>query len=47
MAAFLLGKIMQKEIEKIFVDLIQQSLNLPDNYGKDAQGNVYIVISLI
>lgn len=31
---------MQKEIEKIFVDLIQKSLNLPDNYGTDSQGNV-------
>ena len=30
---------MQKEIEKIFVDLIQQSLNLPNNYGLDNQGN--------
>lgn len=27
------------EIEKIFVDLIQQSLNLPNNYGFDKQGN--------
>ena len=31
---------MQKEIEKIFVDLIQKSLNLPANYGTDAQGNI-------
>ena len=30
---------MNKEIEKIFVDLIQKSLDLPDNYGIDAQGN--------
>ena len=30
---------MNKEIEKIFVKLIQESLDLPDNYGKDAQGN--------
>lgn len=27
------------EVEKIFVDLIQKSLNLPDNYGTDSQGN--------
>ena len=30
---------MQIEVEKIFVDLIQKSLNLPDNYGTDSQGN--------
>lgn len=30
---------MQQEIEKIFVDLIQKSLNLPANYGLDAEGN--------
>ena len=30
---------MQKPIEKIFVDLIKKELNLPDNYGADAQGN--------
>lgn len=30
---------MQKEIEKIFVDLIQKELDLPDNYGVDSQGN--------
>ena len=30
---------MQKEIEKIFVNLIKQSLNLPDNYGFDENGN--------
>lgn len=30
---------MNKEIEKIFVELIQTSLNLPNNYGVDAQGN--------
>ena len=30
---------MQREIEKIFVDLIKQSLNLPDNYGLDENGN--------
>ena len=31
---------MIKPIEKIFVDLIQTSLNLPANYGKDQDGNV-------
>ena len=30
---------MQKQIEKIIVDLVQQSLDLPNNYGTDAQGN--------
>ena len=30
---------MKKEIEKIFVELIQKELDLPDNYGLDAQGN--------
>jgi len=30
---------MQKEIEKIFVDLIKNSLNLPDNWGVDENGN--------
>lgn len=30
---------MQKEIEKIFVDIIQNQLDLPDNYGYDEQGN--------
>ena len=30
---------MQIEVEKIFIDLIQKSLNLPDNYGTDSQGN--------
>ena len=30
---------MKIEIEKIFVELIQKSLNLPDNYGKDNDGN--------
>lgn len=30
---------MDKQIEKIFVDLVQTSLSLPDNYGKDANGN--------
>jgi len=29
-----------KPIEKIFVDLIQKSLDLPDNYGTDREGNV-------
>ena len=31
---------MIKPIEKIFVDLIQKSLDLPDNYGTDREGNV-------
>ena len=30
---------MNKEPEKIFVELIKASLNLPDNYGYDSQGN--------
>lgn len=30
---------MQIEVEKIFVELIKRYLNLPDNYGADAQGN--------
>lgn len=30
---------MQVEIEKIFVDIIQKQLDLPNNYGFDAQGN--------
>jgi len=30
---------MQKQIEKIIVDLVQQSLDLPSNWGYDAQGN--------
>lgn len=30
---------MNKEPEKIFVELIKTSLNLPDNYGYDSQGN--------
>lgn len=30
---------MQIEIEKIFVDLIQKSLDLPNNWGTDSQGN--------
>ena len=31
---------MNKPIEQIFVELIQKSLNLPENYGYDNQGNV-------
>lgn len=31
---------MQKQIEKIFVDLIQKSLELPNDYGKDEKGNI-------
>ena len=30
---------MNKEPEKIFVELIKNSLNLPNNYGYDSQGN--------
>lgn len=30
---------MKKEIEKIFVELITKSLNLPNNYGTDIDGN--------
>ena len=37
---------MQKEIEKIFCKLIQQSLNLPDNYGTDSQGNVIPCVTI-
>lgn len=37
---------MQKEIEKILCNLIQQSLNLPDNYGKDADGNVIPCVTI-
>lgn len=37
---------MQQEIEKIFVDLIQKSLDLPDNYGTDEDGNVIPCITI-
>lgn len=37
---------MNKEIEKIFVELIQKSLNLPDNYGTDADGNVIPCVTI-
>lgn len=37
---------MQKEIEKIFVDLIQKELNLPNNYGTDAQGNIIPCVTI-
>ena len=30
---------MNKNIEEIFVDLIQKELNLPNNWGLDSQGN--------
>lgn len=30
---------MDKAVEQIFVELIQSELNLPDNYGVDANGN--------
>ena len=32
-------KLMQKDIEKIFVNLITKQLKLPDNYGTDENGN--------
>lgn len=31
---------MQKPIEQIFVNIIQQYLDLPNDYGQDAQGNI-------
>lgn len=37
---------MQKEIEKIFVDLIQKSLNLPNNYGTDENGNIIPCVTI-
>ena len=37
---------MQKQIEKILVDLIQQSLNLPDNYGTDEEGNIIPCVTI-
>ena len=37
---------MQKEIEKVFVDLIQKSLNLPNNYGLDNEGNVIPCVTI-
>ena len=37
---------MQKEIEKIFVELIQSELNLPDNYGTDSQGNIIPCVTI-
>ena len=37
---------MQKEIEKIFVDLVQKSLNLPDNYGLDTEGNLIPCVTI-
>lgn len=37
---------MQKEIEKIFVDLIQKSLNLPNNYGQDSDGNIIPCVTI-
>ena len=37
---------MQIEIEKIFVDLIQKSLDLPANYGTDADGNVIPCVTI-
>lgn len=37
---------MRKEIEKIFVDLITQYLDLPDNYGTDNEGNQIPCVSI-
>lgn len=37
---------MDKEIEKIFVDLIQKSLNLPNDWGKDDKGNVIPCVTI-
>ena len=37
---------MQKQIEKIFVDLIQKSLELPNDYGKDEKGNMINIENL-
>ncbi len=37
---------MNKEIEKIFVDLIQVSLGLPNDYGKDPNGNVIPCVTI-
>jgi len=37
---------MLREIEKIFVDLIQQSLNLPNNYGTDENGNIIPCVTI-
>jgi len=37
---------MQKPIEKIICELIQKSLGLPDNYGKDARGDVIPCVTI-
>lgn len=37
---------MNKEIEKIFVDLIQTSLDLPNDYGEDPNGNVIPCVTI-
>lgn len=37
---------MNKEIEKIFVELIQASLNLPNDYGTDSQGNTIPCVTI-
>lgn len=37
---------MLREIEKIFVDLVQKSLNLPNNYGTDENGNVIPCVTI-
>jgi hypothetical protein len=37
---------MNKEIEKIFVDLIQTSLDLPNDYGEDPNGNTIPCVTI-
>ena len=37
---------MNKEIEKIFVDLIQTSLGLPNDYGEDPSGNIIPCVTI-
>lgn len=37
---------MNKPIEKIICTLIQENMNLPDNYGTDAQGNVIPCVTI-
>ena len=37
---------MQKQVEKIFCELIQSELNLPNNYGTDEDGNVIPCVTI-
>lgn len=37
---------MQKDVEKIFCELIQSELNLPNNYGTDEDGNVIPCVTI-